>query len=418
MNTTQISDVKKGTTQVNALYQGETKLWPLNDVLSGILQPENLVNLYTASQYYKTDGNDISVNSKGLWTDYITGVDKSVSYSHLTSADSPSSPGVRIIKSNISQALTTNTNSIYLRYRVSYAGRGTTTAIKFVSSDYYGYDFFYEKGKFTLNKYAGNSIASESILLDINPHNYHTYAFVFEDRLNLYIDGQLVSFLETNKKPSYIQINANTTNNISSTIETLAIYSNSHSPEVAKAVSDGITNKYRYQIIPPEKGLLLYDHGNQYEETTGGWALNSYDTWAGTICAHTDNAICLNGYNSLSYKRFCSTQPYNLFDFTPYTRLYFLVSSTVFPVDVTYTSTIEGAKCGYTSNTDHTAESGRVYTSATIAGITGLAGDTEEYAGLVCMDISGVNGMYTPFIADGAGVGDGRCTKVYKVWLA
>lgn len=418
MNTTQISDVKKGTTQVNALYQGETKLWPLNDVLSGILQPENLVNFYTASQYYKTDGSDISVNTDGFWTDYITGTSKPIYYSHLTSADSPSNAGVRIIRSR-SVFTPQNAVSTYIRYRISYAGRGTTTAMMFTSDDNYGYEFFYERGKLTLIKLIGTATPTESIVLDINPHIYHTYGFVINNgRLNFYIDGELIAFHENVQEASLLLFNANTTNNIAATIETIAIYNNSHSPDVVKAVTNGITNKYKYQIIPPEKGLVLYDHGNQCEEITGGWALNSYDSFSSTICAHTDNEICLNGYNTASIKRVCSTQPYNLIDFTPYTRLYFIVSSPVFPVDVTYTGSIDGAKCGYTSNADHTASSGRTFTEATVAGITGLAGDTEEYAGLVCIDISDVNGMHAPIIGDGAGLSDGRCSKVYKVWIA
>lgn len=420
MNTNEISDIKKGTLQASALYKGQTKLWPLNSVTDGILYPENLTHLYTVSQYYKTDGNDLSVNSAGIWRDYITGTEKSMSYSHVTSADSATHPGVRFTKSNFSCPIASGNYGIYFRYRASQTGRGTTSPLKSFSNNYYGFEFYYENATISVKRFAGSSTCADTTLLSINPHDYHTYAIILNQssELCLYVDGELTLKTENAEMPSNFVLYANISYNIASTIETLAVYNNYHTPEDVKAISDGISNKYSYEIIPAEKGLLLYDHGNQCDAVTNGWALNAYDTWAGTICVHGEEAIHLNGYNALSIKRYCSTQPYNLIDFTPYKKLYFLLSTSAFPSEVTYSCAVEGTKCGYTPTADHTSATGRVYTESPVSGIIGKIGQTEDCAGLVCMDISSVTGMYTPFIADGAGVGDGRCTRVYKVWLA
>ncbi|MBE6836817.1 MAG: LamG domain-containing protein [Ruminococcus sp.] len=418
MNTKQISDVKMGNSSVSALYQGNTKLWPLNSTLSGILQPENLQALYTVSTYAKNNGEALSTLSTGYWTEYVTKRVTSMSYSHISSYDSSSNPGVKYNKSLFSHTLNANSKSIYLRYRVSSVKREGSTPIYLTSSDDYGLVISYLKGVFTLHKRAGSNNNVESITLTVNPHEYHTYGFVYNGtEVSFYIDGEFFTSYQATKAPNYIYVYANNDYNITSTIETVAVYSNSHTADEVRAVSAGITSKYKYQIIPPEKGLLLYDHGNQCEEITNGWALNSYDSWSGTICTHAENSINLNGYNSRSYIRHCSTQPRNLIDFTPYTRLYFLLSTSAFPGDVNFSDTIEGAKCGYTSNSDHTSSSGRVYCEATVAGIGGKTGQTEADAVLVCMDISGVNGLYAPVIADGAGAQNGDCTKVYKVWL-
>lgn len=419
MNTKNLKDVKMGAVQAKALYKGDVLLWQKDNVTSDIPQPENLLSLYTQSLYTCELNQQNPVISKGSWTDYVTKEVKEISNSYLTSYDSTLSPGVRLASGTYTFPLPYSaTGSSYVRFRVCTSNKESAVFFRHISTSSYGFAVGYSNGLLNLNVYTGSSSDYETIELNINAHQYHTFGFTLGGGiLKAYVDGEYVTEISTSATPSGLNFVSNATN-VTSMVETLAFYTNTHSESEAKAVCDGLKSKYTTDIIPSEKGLLLYDHGNLCEEITGGWASNPYSNYANTICEFAEDCMKINGYNSSSYKRFVSVQTANLIDFTPYTKLYFLVSTSVFPWNVKYSCDVMGAKCGYTTNTAPTTLSGRTYCIDEVALIGGKVGQTEDDAVLVCMDISAITDSLSVIIVDGAGTTDGTCSKVYKVWLA
>ena len=419
MNTSQITDVRKGCDEVTALYLGNQLIWSKSNPLDSILQPENLLSLYTISTYEWIPYTTSITHSTGVWTDYITKNEWSLNRTCLTNGDVAVNPGVMLAQGGYTINMpTAGFGAVYLRLRIASSQEYTSTFLKFLHSNY-GLSLYYNKAVVYARKHSGSSTPYEEIPLSIDAHQYHTYAFINRgETLALYIDGEFICETAVSTAPTYMYFNCNFADYVSLMFETIAIYKNAHSAEEIADISAGISSKYTYAIIPAEQGVVLYDHGNLCGAVTGGWAIKTLTSWNYMFCELAQDCMKMNGFNNRDYIQVSRVQTQNLIDFTPYKYLYFLVSASALVSELSYHTTSAGTYCGYCDTNDVTAIYGRTKTLERVSCLGGKRGQTEDDAVLICMDISGVTGSYSPYVEDTTGVTDGGCAKVYKVWLA
>lgn len=419
MNTKKITDARLGSSNADAIYLGSSLVWKRDDEFDNIPQSDRLLSLFTKSTYdCQLDESNV-MSSTATWTDYITKDSLSLSNSYLTSHDAAVAKGIRMCTGTVYFPIlcSNNTGSFYIRARLCSAYRSAVIFLRLQTTSFYGMTLYYEKGTLTIYKHAGhNNNPVETVATDINPHEYHTYSFVCEgSSMKFYIDGEYYTETEIDIFPKYFCVANAFNTHVTTASEIVAVYDGAHSDEEVYEISEKLNSKYPYEIIPAEKGVVLYDHGDLCEEVTGGWSLHTLSDWNGTICSLNDDHILINGTNA-SVSRIPCAQTTNKIDFTPYTKLYFLVSSPVHIGELSYVNSVMGTKCGYSSG-EVTDANSRTYTDQTVSSIGGKIGTTEDDAVLVCMDISNVSGSYSPLMADGSGRSDGTGGKLYKVWI-
>lgn len=330
-----------------------------------------------------------------------------------------SAPGVCLRNGVYNFPLVTNTglSSAYVRFRIAGARKTPENAIKACTSSYYGFSLYYQKAKFYLRKYNGSSTPYETKELSVDPHLFNTYGFICDGQtMKLYVNGQYFDSTAVNGMYSNLTFTADVYSTIGSSVEVIAMYNTLHNDAQAVSATNPINSRYTAIIPDFSDRLMLYDHGNLCEKNSGGWLTNPYSSYPNTICEFAKDCIKINGVNaSTSY--FVAVQTKNHFDFSKYNRIYYLVSPSVHPADVTYNSDCMGTRCGYTTTTSPTINANRTLSLFPVGGLSGKDSGLEEDAFLLFLDISNLTNSQAILIADGSGLTNGKSAKIYAVWL-
>ena len=410
MNTKEITNILHGSTPVSAVYQGEHLVWKQNPAINWLYKPYNLASLY--------DKDNFVDNTP--WADKIT--DSTINFNRMVksrcfSANIPF--GVRFESGTYTIPLKTDTglSSAYIRFRIASATNNPATFLKTYTSSYYGFSFYYEKGKIYLCKHSGSSTPYERIPLSVDSHFYNTYGFICDGNvLKLYVNGNYVDETAINGLYSGFVFITNADSNVTTGTEIIAMYNTLHNASEVPLATKPISLRYPMVVIDPSQGLMLYDHGNTCDENTGGWLTNPYSQYPNTICEFAEDCIKLNGVNGTT-NYIVAVQTKNHFDFSKYSYIYFLVSPSVHPGNVTYQQQYMGTRCGYTSSSSPTITSGRVSTSYNIGGLCGKDSGEEKDAFLVFLNISKVTSSNAVFVGDASGLTNGKSAKIYSIWL-
>lgn len=413
MNTKNLCNASHGSEKLSSLYLGNKLLWSKSSEYCNIPQSEDLVSLYTLGGFRLETTSGLST---GLWTDAVT--KKTIVWSnvYITSTYSANSNGVKLTSGTyeIPIECPDHKGSIYARFRISEFIVGTVFA--FFKNDTGGFEFAYDNGVLTVRRYLTKNFF-ESIDVAINPHEYHTYAFINDGKaVKLYIDGVFLTETACQEFPGSITFTSDYQKDLCVAMETFAVYKNIHTPDEVAEISGCINIKVPNKLKPESQRIWLYDHGNQFEAFTGGWEVYKPSGYSEAIASLDENCIMLNGVNRSNYKVTTRAKTVNRVNFTPYTWLYFRISSSCFSSEVQYTCDVPGVKCGYTTSSI-SSSSGFAYTSNTVANIGGKTGQTEDDSVIVGVDITALSGNYAPYIADGSGRTDGSCSRIYEVWM-
>lgn len=420
---THINNALVGGVVAKSLYLGEKSLCKFDDYLRGLPELSNLVAIFASNNFTQVYNATSPEKTSLTMINYITKNKTTRNFGYLSNMDSICGRGLYNVDTQnaFSLGYTPEQCTHLACFRIATNKLAQGTAIDLVNSSEAGVYVNYASGKFTLKMGCQTSKDNcHEIPLDVDPHEYNVFAFsCFPDRIKVYVNGDCVGVKKIRNMPSTFTFRGNRTKGFETCMQTYSSYK--------KALDQDDVKKVTYwlkKIIPDsgykafEEGVALYDCGKTHDEITGGWVLHPDKTHEKTVCEMSHDCIKLNGYNQSDAVTSVGVSTTNLIDFTPYSKICFQVSSSVYPNQVEFDTTARGVLCGYSTKSDYNeAGAVNVYSADTVAGITGKVGQTIADSGIVCMDISEVSGEFSPFIIDGSGALEGKCSKVYRVWL-
>lgn len=411
MTTRQITDIRVGNTAKSALYKGTELLWKKSS--GQIFQPERLISFYDRKNF-----------SQGVWTDSVTGDTVSLPSALISSYNTTFAPEGVLLKNDslflpLDESLPEK--SVCVRFRVACSSYKSNIIIRFLSQFTRGITVTYKNGRVfaaTHNGSVSTNISTADI--PVNPHDYNNYEFTSSgSTVSMFVNGKFIISHTINGVVSRLELTSGiNTYELANIVESALTYSCAHTEAEAAAVSDSLLNRYPLpEIVPPSEGVMLYDSGNQCTETTGGWNLNTTTNYSTVITELRDDCIALNGINEPYYYACAKTRSF--IDLTPYTKAYFLISSTVFPGELKNFSDCMGTQFGFSSTDNVYAATTRItMVPFTTASMCGKLGNSIDDAELFCYDISNINTKKTVAVVDGSGKTDGTFAAVYKIWLA
>lgn len=421
-NNANIFDVHLGNQPVSKVYLGDTPVYAPDSYYRGIPYAEYLTAIYDVEHVVFSDTSPTSTDAKSTFYNYITKKSVSLDFGSYSNVDSIEPKGVHhfVAKGGFTISTKTAPATLSIKLRIGSVQLYSGIAFDYTLDSEHGIKFYYSNGILTARCACSSSNEYHEIPLDINPHEYHVYTFTTDGTiLDLYIDGKYILSCQTKKTPYTIYIYSYSSNGFRPCFELFTAHKKYFGQSDVDKINHWFWTKHpREKIVPIEDGLALFEFGNPHAENTDGWQFFDESEYQDTICQIGENAIMLNGHNSSDGVATVTASTSKLIDFTPYSKLYFLVSSSLFPNQIRYTTSTRGTICGYSTSVNPTSEDAvNVYSQSTVAGIGGKAGQTIDDAVMVCMDISEIEGEYAPFIMDGCGAFHEGCSKVYKVWL-
>lgn len=416
-----IFDAHINGSALTSLNRGSTSFVTPDEFLRPVPFRNDLRNLLCASLTRNQINTSNHNYSSALLTDYITGGVYNFSYTYATADDFADSPGIKNTLYSTSMTMgAIQSGTQHIKLRVCTFQHTPYVIMSYLSSSNYGFELFYNNGRIVVRKYFGSKSRYAEYPLNVNANEYHVYSFTTTNtRLEFYCDGEFITSCLTNEAIQRLYIYGDFNSNATPSYQYWVVYKVLQDSDTIKKVAYWLKKRDLYEAVPIENGLALYNRGDLCEENSGGWTLIPKSHLNGTVCRFSQKSIDLNGYNAYSGSNLVWAHTSRLVNFTNYTKLYFLVSSSLFRNEIPYSTGVYGTKCGYADTTNVTSSSAYiVYTVDTVAGIGGKTGQTIDDAVLICMDISNVSGNYCPFIVDGCGAENGLSSKVYKVWLA
>lgn len=422
-NNANIFDARAGSSPVSKICLGNTCIYAPDEYYRSIPFAEYLTAIYDVKHvvFSNTSASNIT-NIKSTYLNYITQKTVSLDFGNLTNVDSIEPAGVHhfVAKGGFTISTKKPPATLSIKIRIGSTGQYSGIAMDYTTDGEQGIKFYYSDGVLTARCGCDSSTNYHDIPLVINPHEYHIFTFTTDgDILDFYIDGKFFNTQRIKNFPSSIYIYSYYSNGFRPCFELFTSHKKYFSQNDVKNLVYWFKKQHpREKIVPIEKGLALYELGNCHEENTNGWEFYNGNDFDDTIAQLGGNCIMLNGHNASDGSAVVSASVSKLIDFTPYNKLYFLVSSSFFPNQIRYSTSTRGTVCGYSTSTNPNDEDAvNVFSQSTVAGIGGKVGQTLDDAVLICMDISQVTGEFSPFIMDGCGAVRGDCSKVYKVWL-
>lgn len=421
-NQNDIFNLTAGKSPASSLCLGGKSLIKFTDYTRSLPYFQNLILLYgydfSTQRYNESNPANTSVTMKN----YVTGSGYTGNYGYFSTAGSIHAEGLYYTTAQDTYTVNNQPDQYthFACFRVATNKLAQGTIMKFYKNENEGFHLYYTNGKISCRYCCNSASTYHETFIDVDPHEYHVYAFACDKNLvKIYADGVFVAMYKVKVPPCSVRFYSDYSNGVTTCFNIYFALSKCLSRQNVKKASYWVKSRIKPQeFVPFEKGFALYDRGNLCKENSGGWTLFPDETHQNTVCRFGENAIELNGYNEADGTSTVGVATSDLIDFTPYTKLYFLVSSSLYQNAITFDTSYRGVVCGYSTKTDRKdSEAVNVYSFDTASSITGKVGQTIDDAGIVCIDISNANGLFSPFIIDGSGSLTEDVSKVYKVWL-